>query len=384
MRDIVTELKKRGLDSKGNRAELVTRLCKAVTGPGPEVKQSPVKQKQQVKEAGKKGTSPVISTKEISDFMKKVEEFKRSVEETSRQDEKQKKLQDNYNYIQSTDEQFTAVTTYDPTRRIIHLSGPILRAMSGFVKAGTEYGGMIDINSDGSFDRSIFGIGEKGAINIGDMLDFEVIFHTHPAGRTAFMFEQPSKSDINLSMIAGHNTKLKGTTSKHQVNVVFTPEGIYTIYALNSSSDVLRKQATEAYGTPPTKADIKNVIKRLESVGKYGVYIFRYSKITKLKDVDDEPINNWPESIPLYIDPQEPVISLTRRRARDETPKQRQERQKLQAADREDDKRRSRQAKELRKTIDEINMILTNIGYTEEQRKQYWAQQEDWVPDPFD
>ncbi len=327
MSDIVTELKKRGLDSKGDRSKLVKRLCSAVKKQSKVVSGSPTpKKKQRASPAPSPKTpeSPVKPMKTLKKQAKLVLPVKPMKQTTTPKN----------TYIQATDDQFTAVTRYDPKRRIIYLSGPILRAMSDFVKAGTEYGGMIDINSDGSFDRSIFGIGKQAAINLEDMMDFEVIFHTHPAGRTAFMFEQPSGSDINLSMVAGHNAKRTTRDATHQVHVVFTPEGIYTIYALTSSSEEVRKQAIEAYNKTGSHDDIKNVIKRIESVGKYGVYVFRYSKITELEDVDDEPINNWPESIPLYIDPQEPVIRLLERKVRHETSQQRQERLIKQADDR--------------------------------------------------
>ena len=300
--DIVKELQKRGLDTKGNRTELVERLCKAVTA-GP-VKQTPVKDLTKKQEA---------------------EQFK---------------------YIQPTEDQLKAIASYDPKRRMINLSGPILRTMSDFVKTGTEYGGMIDINNDGSFDRSIFGIGKKTSVSVKDMFDFEVMFHTHPVGRTAFMFEQPSGSDIWLTMYLSKHQD----AAKHQVQVVFTPEGIYTIYADNNIdyTDIQGKQASEAYNKIGASDDIKKVIARIEAISKYGVYVFRYSKFTNLEDLNDEPINNWPESIPLYIDPQEPAITLKKRRVRYKTKQERQARQIKQVAERANDKMLSEIAKNIR------------------------------------
>ena len=346
MGDIVNELKKRNLDTKGNRTELVQRLCKSLsTG---QVKESPVKEqpKQQVKK--KPVVKKQVKTQPINNIK--------------------------YKYLESTQDQLTLITRYDPKRRIIQLSGPILRTMSDFVKIGTEYGGMIDINNDGSFDRSIFGIGKKGTVNLSDMMDFEVIFHTHPVGRTGFMFEQPSGSDINLS-IAYENSYKSFNIVKYQVHVVFTPEGVYTIYIDKDIDSAIREEVVAAYNVIPAHIDIKTIIGAIETVAKYGVYIFRYSNFVKLEDLDDEPINNWPKSIPLYIDPQEPQIVLNGRRSRHQTQQQRQARQVAEEADRADEKVRNDSAKEsnkkLKATIQRITKTLTDTGYTPEAVEQW-------------
>jgi hypothetical protein len=65
-----------------------------------------------------------------------------------------------------------------------------------------------------------------------------------------------------------------------------------------------------------------------------------------LKDVDqEEPINNWLDSIPLYIDPQEPIIEARKRGVRTLTPQARQAQELKDALQRAQDKQRSERAK---------------------------------------
>jgi hypothetical protein len=339
--EIVQELKERGLALTGSRKSAAARLCKAtkVKAANPPVKQDTkeVKVKVKVKEVKVKVK---VKVKEA-----KVKVLKKKTKETPADSPTFKKTTGtkdkvaNYSsvlpydrYVSDHTAQFKIISTYDRKRRIINLSGPVLRQFSNFVKAGIEFGGMIDINKDGSFDRAMFGIGMKASIDINDMLDFEIIFHTHPSGRTMFAFEQPSKGDIQVSMFASTIEYADRITPKHQVHIVFTPEAVYTIYVPNTKIDYrhpsIINDALEAVGGFLTKHE--DVIRsHIVKLAKLGIYVFRYSKVFRLRDIDqEEPINNWLDSIPLYIDPQEPIIEARKRGVRNrQTPQERQARQ---------------------------------------------------------
>ncbi len=334
MGDLVKELSMRGLDTTGNRAALAGRLCKAlkdgalpapapVPAPAPAVKE-PV-------------ADPVVGQDEepLPPLGPPPPEWAayKGLRGTGRDPR----------YLSRQEDQLRVILAYDPRRRIINLSGPLLRSLSDFVKTGVEHGGMIDINIDGSVDRTIFGTGKKKSINISDMHDFEVTFHTHPIGRTDYMFEPPSDSDVviaarqvalqRLLLHREEETRLsylrRGLKYEappfHQVDLVFTHEGVYAIY-ITKPDELLKprvfdeiRQAYNSSAHVVLEQNDNTLITRLLSVEKYGIYIFRYAKVTDLEKLFPEPLNNWPESIPLYIDPKEPSITLTKRGARRQT-----------------------------------------------------------------
>ena len=341
--EIVQELTQRGLSSTGSRKSAAARLCKAtkVKAANPPVKQDTKETKVKLDKQKTKETK--VKVKADSPLFKKTTGTKAKVANYS-------SVLPYDRYVSDHTAQFKIISTYDRKRRIINLSGPVLRQFSNFVKAGIEFGGMIDINKDGSFDRAMFGIGMKSSVKIDDMLDFEVIFHTHPSGRTMFAFEQPSKGDIQVSMFAATIEYADRITPKHQVHVVFTPEGVYTIYVpntkINYRNPSIIDDALEAVGGFLTKHedDIRSHIVKLAQL---GIYVFRYSKVFRLRDIDqEEPINNWLDSIPLYIDPQEPIIEARKRGVRNrQTPQERQARQLKEALQTVQNKQQSEREK---------------------------------------
>ena len=318
LNEIVQELAKRGLDWTGKRTVAAARLCNAIKNESTTV------------------NPPVTETK-VKEV--KVKEVKVKVKVKVKA-AKKPELRAKDRYVSDHTAQLKIISTYDPKRRMIYLSGPVLRQFSNFVKAEIEFGGMIDINKDGSFDRAMFGIGMKRSVKLSDMLDFEVIFHTHPSGRTMFMFEQPSTADFKFSM---HASTISGSP-KHQVHIVFTPEGVYTIYVPNTKDykNPSIEDAIKAMGEPVRNDD--ELYYRIEDLAKLGIYVFRYSKVSRLTDVE-EPINNWPDSIPLYIDPKEPIIEARKRGVRTLTPQDRQAQQLKDALQRAQDKQKSERAK---------------------------------------
>ena len=101
------------------------------------------------------------------------------------------------------------------------------------------------------------------------------------------------------------------------LNVVFTAEAVYTIYLPSKEVDYnnpfIIKTIIDEYNSTVQATKLRtldHLNDMMHSVSKYGVYVFRYSKNAYFSDEDPEPINNWPESIPLYIDPQEPALTF--------------------------------------------------------------------------
>ena len=329
--DIVQELKKRGLSTTGDRSVVAARLCEDIAK-----HRSPVKP---IPESLIPPTSLIPPKDPFESIVKGKGEG---------------------DYVSNIKDQFKIIAKYDPKRRIIKLSGRGLRAFSEFVKSGIEHGGMIDINKDGSLERAIFGIGTQSYIKIHDMFDFEIIFHTHPAGivsRISYMFELPSIGDLHATMYAmslGSGHKKKKDTNPFQVHVVFTAEAVYTIYIPSKEVDYnnpsIIKTIIDEFDSHINQrahlhprdlfgsSTLVKLNKMMHSVSKYGVYIFRYSKnnyTSYLTDEDPEPINNWPKYIPLYIDPQEPALTFNLRGVRNSQTEEKKEiRYKTQALQR--------------------------------------------------
>jgi hypothetical protein len=206
-------------------------------------------------------------------------------------------------------EQLDLILRYSPNRRLLYLEGPILDTLSAFVKENLEHGGMIDVNKTGIFDRAVFGIGARATVSISDVIDYEIVFHTHPAGRTYFMFEPPSPADGGVGMFS----------RLQQVHVVFTPEAVYTIYSPKAQYTQAVYDEVKAISIKNSKgglATYDGMMQYIEEFAKHGVYIFRYSNFKTLYELRPEPKLNWPKRIPLFIDPQEPVVTLTQRGVR--------------------------------------------------------------------
>jgi hypothetical protein len=288
VKELKEALKLKGLPATGTRIELIQRLCDATK-----------KQKQDTQK-------------------------KQKPEELAKW--KGKKYED-------------VILDYDPTRRVVYLSGELLKDFSNMVKSNVEHGGFIDFNKTGNVDRTLFGLGLDGEINIKDVMDFEVQFHTHPVGRTIMgMYEIPSPDDVGVSMYRVRGPRPRTALPKSgQVHIVFAPDAVYTIYALDTDMKGLARLGV--FNDPSEKRDVLDIYKKfkravkeleknpdgiglsidavneyIELCRQYGVYIHRHAKFDSLVVIDhDEPINNWPKKIPLYLDPQEPVINITQR-----------------------------------------------------------------------
>jgi len=331
VKELQDALKLKGLPAKGTRPALIQRLCNTTKKQKPATPK-PATQKKQKPAKQKKPATP----------------------------KKQEKLAEpKWKYEK-------VILDYDPTRRVVYLSGELLKDFSNMVKSKVEHGGFIDFNKTGNVDRTLFGLGQEAsgsaedrlAINISDVSDFEVQFHTHPVGRTigwgkkgsrfppgySGIFERPSENDVTATMIGVRGPRPRDSVHKAaQVDIVFAPDAVYTMYALDTDMKGLArvgvmKDPSEAKALADTiknflrSADeltqktgnylgiggsIETVNEYIKLCRKYGVYIHRHSKFDSLLDMDhDEPINNWPEKIPLYLDPQEPVINITKRGVR--------------------------------------------------------------------
>jgi len=141
-----------------------------------------------------------------------------------------------------------------------------------------------------------------------------------------------------MSIGSGHQKKK--STKPFQVHVVFSAEAVYTIYVPSKEvayyNPSIVKTIIDVYNSnaigPTTLAGLYDM---MHSVSKYGVYVFRYSKNEFFSDEDPEPINNWPKSIPVYIGPQEPVLTFNIRGVRNtQTHEEREDRYIKQAIQR--------------------------------------------------
>jgi hypothetical protein len=178
--------------------------------------------------------------------------------------------------------------------------------MAQFIYLGYEHGGMIDLKKSGLFDRAIFGIGGDTHIITSDMLDFEITFHTHPIRKfTHVNHDVPSEYDTS--------NLLPGNPFKFQVHLVFTKEAVYALYSDprmvgKTNRDLFFNEAFK-YASTANKGSRQDVQNYIGFLKKHGIYMFRHS--TNLDNTNI--LWNWPERIPLYINPVEPVITLTER-----------------------------------------------------------------------
>ncbi len=83
----------------------------------------------------------------------------------------------------------------------------------------------------------------------------------------------------------------------------------YTI-SKSTYTDAIKQNISQMYFN---ENSYEETMQYLKEFSRYGIYVFRYSYYKKLHVMDLDPVNNWPESIPLFIDPQEPSITLDRR-----------------------------------------------------------------------
>jgi len=205
------------------------------------------------------------------------------------------------------DVDYKPILKYDNKRRVVYLEGLILKSMAKLTNSSYEHGGMLDFKIDGKFDRAAFAIGAEGSVYTPDLADFEVQFHTHPVrfSYDNIVYNCPSASDIGW--VSNQN--------QSQVHVLFTPEGVYTLYKdrrtkhINSQKDFEELvREVSIYSVPALKN--KQALERyIDFVKTKGVYMYRYSTDLNRED----PLLNWPARIPIYIDPHEPEITLGQR-----------------------------------------------------------------------
>lgn len=197
--------------------------------------------------------------------------------------------------------------TFDPKRKIIYLESPFLRTLAGIMlNSDREIGGAVDLKLDGAFDRNIYGIGGYGSVALDDFVDFEIGYHTHPY-MSSRCYNLPSQSDIRAAM---------GYMLKHeqQVHLVFTHDAIYAIYT-NPVAKVLSlnkiNQIYNRHGIVSEESLCKDsVLSVFKELADNGVYIQRHSNGKKQPSLN--PIDSWPDRIPIYVNPQEPNIALPR------------------------------------------------------------------------
>lgn len=200
---------------------------------------------------------------------------------------------------------------FDPARRIVYLDNEFLKTLAGMMfNTGNEIGGFIDIKRDGSFDRNIYAIGGNNGIHMTDFDDFEIIYHTHPYSPEV-KFSPPSPSDILIAF-----NRLTSSSSPAQLDIVFTHTGVYVIYIVGKPPISIEYLNTlyMKYGLMGGKTinSLQNdkFMTMFNELASLGIYVLFYS-ISNKQLVN--PIDSWPERIPLYINPQEPMELVLQR-----------------------------------------------------------------------
>lgn len=201
----------------------------------------------------------------------------------------------------------------NPDRKIYYLQSNFLKTMAGLLMS-TEYelGGMIDLKSNGDFDRNIYTMGGITSVTISDFDDYEIIYHSHPFHPSVY-YNIPSHDDIMYTI-------WRSSKGLFQIDIVFAFDAIYITYISGKpklSIERLRELYIEHGITRENNTLIieslrdPSILNLFNSLASYGVYILRYS--TVIGKPSSNPMENWPEQIPLYINPTEPNIHLKTR-----------------------------------------------------------------------
>jgi hypothetical protein len=201
----------------------------------------------------------------------------------------------------------------DPTRKIYYLQPDFLKTMAGLLTS-TDYelGGMIDLKSNGDFDRNIYSIGGKTSVDISDFDDYEISYHSHPFHPSVY-YNIPSHDDIMHAV-------WRSSKGLFQIDILFTFDGIYVTY-ISGKPKLSIERIRELYIEHGIMGENNNlliesmrdpsILNLFNSLAPYGVYILRYS--TVVGKPSSNPMENWPEQIPIYINPTEPNIHLNTR-----------------------------------------------------------------------
>ena len=198
-------------------------------------------------------------------------------------------------------------------RKIIFLEGEILNTLSSMVLSKVEHGGIIDVKLSGEFERAVFALGKSATINISDLTDFEISYHTHPFrtdARGKTYYDVPSIMDAQVAYANKYRENA-------QVHLVFAYDAIYSIYCNTGSTKSLIHTLFNEDSVVIFNSNIGTINKYIKLLKTYKVYVFRHSlrdDPVSVLNPDHNPATNgnWPKRVPLYLNPQEPGIHITR------------------------------------------------------------------------
>ena len=206
-------------------------------------------------------------------------------------------------------------------RRIVHMRFEDLQFFECIANCyPREIAGRLDFDQYGSLERNVNVYGERSRVVNVDVGDFEVTYHTHPRAATPLVgdepvFSPPSLADIE-AFLSYTSYFTDTTTPTNQVAMIFTPKGVYVMYADRAIRKAMRPDAP-AYQKELVQElrwrihitydrHIRNfqtedqVQMYLYDLWQWGIYTFFYS------DVDKDGKYRYPLSVPLFIKPFEP------------------------------------------------------------------------------
>ena len=249
----------------------------------------------------------------------------------------------------------------DKARRIILLNKKTLQYFYSLVRYNNvEIGGELDFNLKDLFERSTSFLGKQTEIVI-EIPDYEVPYHTHPysilQNNPGLIFDPPSvgtpsaTGDLYTYLF---NTVSSSSKYLQQCNIVFSPDGVYVWYYSEQLYNIFKtylhnralfkKNFFELYhkhiDSKVHHGRLVNIaynnywMKHLENM---GIYMFKYvdkqytfgldwnkhwnindpqivQSIQKFKTSTIPKIikghNIYPNKVPLFIHPVEPLLSL--------------------------------------------------------------------------
>jgi hypothetical protein len=250
----------------------------------------------------------------------------------------------------------------DRKRKTVMLNKKVLHYFNVLVSQNPfEIGGKLDFNLDNIFERSSSFLGAKDSVVL-NIYDYEVPYHTHPLvllSKNGLIFNTPSVGDYEKETFLGdlgiylwHTLR----TDKYlqQCNIVFSPDGIYVWYysqelyttfkKYKDKYSQFKKQFFKLYKKVFTHQLHYNRllepffnnhwIKQLEKIGilmfkythdkyNYGLNWNTHWDIQDNKTIDAiehiktktvpkilKGVNVYPNEVPLYIVPIEPLERL--------------------------------------------------------------------------
>ena len=220
---------------------------------------------------------------------------------------------------------FSNISEYNilKQRGEIRLNSYFLETMAHILasSAKREIGGLIDIDRSRAVERSLFKYGQQASIGVEDLMDFEIMYHTHPF-RRRYAVELPSGADIEIALRRAVNINRTWGKKNVIVDLIFAPDAIYTLYTnidytnINYGGSLYNTIISEVRQTnrSPFYGLTLASFKKLQTVcSKHGIYIQRHTRNLQIynnTNTDNNASNiikRWPKELSLYLTPSEPL-----------------------------------------------------------------------------